>query len=198
VGFAALLNKRYTDNANLVTVELARSYLHDSIHAACFRTIRLLPEGISSKFPVYREQYGVNFRRANGSSYSAPYTAEESPEHINLGVLMDGITVLMTAEKLSPYTTQIPRAELNDMEKTILADIDLNFAQLSETYKGKGFHDQVTVPSQKFISYWGGDQLYELLKSSMLTGKMREVVRHFDNKAKTNNAWAKTFKLSSY
>lgn len=197
-GYAALLNERYTKNPNLVTTELARSYLHDSIHAASFRTIRVLPEGANSKFPVYREQYGLNFRHANGLSYSAPHTADESPEHINLGVLMDGVTVLMTAEELRPYTANIPREDLNEVERTILADIELDIDHLPDTYKGKGFHEQVTIPSQKFIAEWGGNQLYALLKSAMLTGKLRDIVKYFDNKTCATNKWGKLFKASSY
>lgn len=197
-GFAAILNERYTSNQQIVTLELARSYLHDSIHNSSFRTIRALPKGIESKFPIYREQYGINFRRANGSSYSAPHDSEESPQRINLGVLMDGVTVLMTTELLEPHTRQLDINKLNDFEKMIIADINLDYGNLPDYYRGKGFHQNVTIPSQKFIEKWGGNELYEHLKESMLTGKMRRIVKYFDNKMGGKNSWKKLFKSSSY
>lgn len=197
-GFATILSERYTTSQQIITLELARSYLHDCIHNASLRTIRVLPEGIESKFPVYREQYGINFRRANGYSYSAPHAPEESPKHINLGVLMDGVTVLMTAEYLKPYSNRLGVENLNDFEKIIIADINLDLDNLPDGYRGKEFHQNVTVPAQSFIEYWGGSELYEHLKKSMLTGKMRQLVKYFDNKTGEVNSWPKLFKSPSY
>lgn len=197
-GFAAILSERYTTNQQVITLELARSYLHDCIHNASFRTIRVLPEGIESKFPVYREQYGINFRRANSSSYSGPHAPEESPQNINLGILMDGITVLMTAEYLKPYTNRLDTENLNDFEKIIIADINFNLGHLPDDYRGKGFHQNVTVPAQGFIEHWGGNELYEHLKKSMLTGKMRGLVKYFDSKTGKTNSWRQLFKSASY
>lgn len=197
-GFAAVLSERYTKNQQVVTLELARSYLHDCIHSASFRTIRILPEGIESKFSVYREQYGINFRKANGSSYSAPYAPEESPQNINLGVLMDGVTVLMTAEYIKPYTERLNLENLNDFEKIIVADINLDFDNLPDDYRGKSFHQNVTIPTQRFIDYWGGHELYSQLVRAMLTGKMRELVKYFDLRTGRTNSWRQLFKSTFY
>ena len=193
-GFAVVLSERYTTNSEAVTLELARSYLHDCIHSASFRTIRVLPEGSKSKFPVYREQYGINFRRANGTSYSALYSHEESPQRINLGVLMDGITVMMTAEHLTPYTTQLKSAELNDFERMIVSDIELDLDSLPDAYRGKGFHNNVTVPSQLFIEQRGGYELYKHLVRAMLTGRMKDVVKYLGG----GKFWKQLFKSESY
>lgn len=197
-GFAAILSERYTTNQQVATLELARSYLHDCIHNASFRTIRVLPEGVDSRFLVFREQYGINFRKADGSSYSAPHTPEESPRYINLGVLMDGVTALMTAEFLKPYTSQLKIESLNSFEKTIIADIDIDFDYLPDDHRGKRFHQNVTVPTQSFIEHWGGSELYEHLKKSMLNGKMRQLTKYFDSKTGEVNSWPKLFKSPSY
>lgn len=197
-GFAALLNERYTANRQLVAIELARSYLHDAFHNATFRTMRVLPEGIESKFAVYREQYGISFRKADGSSYSQNYAPSESPQKINLGVLMDGVVVMMTVEYLQPYIDKLDLEELNDFERTIIADIQLDLDLLPESYLGSKFHYNVTNPTRSFIQHWGGYELYELLIRAMLTGKMLDLIKYFDRKTGEANSWKAIFKASSY
>ncbi|HET9257836.1 MAG TPA: hypothetical protein VFO16_21910 [Pseudonocardiaceae bacterium] len=46
-------------------LDLIRSYTHDCFHRGTFRSYRLGTTGI------HRNQHGINFRRENGSSYSA-------------------------------------------------------------------------------------------------------------------------------
>jgi hypothetical protein len=197
-GYAALLNQRYTHNPQVVALELARSYLHDSLHAGTFRTIRVLPEDIYSKFPVYREQYGINFRHADGASYSAPYATKNTPERINLNLLMDGVVVLMTAHALIDETSKLQDRPLNDFERTIVDDVDLKVEQLPDDYRGRNFHQNVTIPSRAFIEHWGGDPLYQILIKAILTGKLSEVTRYFDEKTNMKNAWQTLFKSESY
>jgi hypothetical protein len=197
-GFAVLLSEHYTSNSKIIALELARSYLHDCIHASTFRTIRLVPHGVSAKFPVYREQYGFNFRKPSGISYSNPHNPEDLPRTINLNLLMDGVTVIMTAIELRPFRNQVEEMGLNDFERDILADINLDIDLLSDSYRGNGFHQQVTIPSERFIHHWGGDVLYNLLVASMLTGKLKSLTTYFSEHANTINAWKALFKSPHY
>lgn len=75
LGFGTTLNENSAPNKTLRTLDLARSYLHDSLHASTFRTFRVDQEtGM-----IFRHQYGINFRNANRVSYSAPNANESSP-----------------------------------------------------------------------------------------------------------------------
>lgn len=111
---------------------------------------------------------------------------------------MDGITVMMTAEFLKPYTSQLDWEDLNDFERIVIADINLDLDQIPPNYRGTKFHQNVTIPTQKFVNYWGGEELYRHLIKAMLTGKMRELVRYFDSKTGRKNYWKLMFKSASY
>ncbi|MEU2428684.1 hypothetical protein ABZ611_04040 [Streptomyces sp. NPDC007861] len=67
----------------LATLDLLRAYAHDCLHYGSFRSYRLRGD------EIVRTQYGVNFRRHDGRTYSAPDLAG-SPTTRNLGVIMEG------------------------------------------------------------------------------------------------------------
>jgi hypothetical protein len=71
------------DDAPLAALDLLRSYAHDCLHYGSFRTYRL------SGDEIVRVQYGLNFRRDDGRTYSMPDHAE-SPGTRNLGVITEG------------------------------------------------------------------------------------------------------------
>jgi hypothetical protein len=64
-------------------LDLIRTYTHDCFHWGTFRSYRLGNTGI------HRNQHGINFRRENGSSYSAP-DPQGSASTRNLGIIMEG------------------------------------------------------------------------------------------------------------
>ncbi|MFH8405599.1 hypothetical protein ACH4FX_12600 [Streptomyces sp. NPDC018019] len=67
----------------LTLLDLLRSYAHDCLHFGSYRAYRLIDGA-----PV-RGQYGVNFRRADGRSYSAPDRAGARSTR-NIGTVMEG------------------------------------------------------------------------------------------------------------
>ncbi|MEU2870681.1 hypothetical protein ABZ769_15970 [Streptomyces olivoreticuli] len=67
----------------LAILDLLRAYAHDCLHYGSYRSYHLHEE------KVVRSQYGLNFRRHNGRSYSTPDRAS-SPTTRNIGVVMEG------------------------------------------------------------------------------------------------------------
>ena len=68
---------------DMAALDLLRAYAHDCLHYGSYRSYRLRGD------EVVRTQYGVNFRRHDGRTYSAPDLAG-SPTTRNLGVVMEG------------------------------------------------------------------------------------------------------------
>jgi hypothetical protein len=67
----------------LAALDLLRAYAHDCLHYGSYRSYRLRGD------EVVRTQYGLNFRRHDGRTYSAPDLAG-SPTTRNIGVVMEG------------------------------------------------------------------------------------------------------------
>lgn len=69
-----------------IALDLVRSYAHDCLHYATFRRYRLTDRG-----EIARVQYGINFRRPDGRTYSVPDAPDDGPTR-NLGIVMEGAT----------------------------------------------------------------------------------------------------------
>ncbi|WP_243274498.1 hypothetical protein SALCHL_002921 [Streptomyces albus subsp. chlorinus] len=70
--------------SELALLDLLRGYAHDCLHYGSFRRYQLRGDGT-----VVRTQYGINYRTAQGRTYSAP--DPRGTEHTrNLGVIMEG------------------------------------------------------------------------------------------------------------
>ncbi|MFI9723792.1 hypothetical protein ACIHFE_29730 [Streptomyces sp. NPDC052396] len=67
----------------LAVLDLLRAYAHDCLHYGSYRSYQL------HGGEVVRTQYGLNFRRHDGRSYSAP-DCGASPTTRNIGVVMEG------------------------------------------------------------------------------------------------------------
>jgi len=67
-------------------LDLVRSYAHDCLHCATFRRYQLTDRG-----EIARVQYGINLRRLDGRTYSAPDEPGNGPTR-NLGIVMEGVT----------------------------------------------------------------------------------------------------------
>ncbi|MBL1099766.1 hypothetical protein JK363_24470 [Streptomyces sp. 205] len=70
-------------DSELAALDLLRAYAHNCLHYGSFRSYRLRSD------EIVRTQYGVNFRRYDGRTYSAPDLVG-SPTTRNLGVVMEG------------------------------------------------------------------------------------------------------------
>ena len=66
IGRTTLLSRDLIKSDFLITLELARNYLHDCIHHCTFKSYSWNRE----KEEAYRYQYGINYRSLNGISYS--------------------------------------------------------------------------------------------------------------------------------
>ncbi|WP_262702015.1 MULTISPECIES: hypothetical protein [Streptomyces] len=71
------------ERPDLAALDLLRAYAHDCLHYGSYRSYKLRGD------EVIRSQYGVNFRRHDGRTYSAP-DLDGSPTTRNLGVVMEG------------------------------------------------------------------------------------------------------------
>lgn len=67
----------------LAVLDLLRAYAHDCLHYGSYRSYRM------HGGEVVRARYGLNFRRHDGRSYSAPDRGT-SPTTRNIGVVMEG------------------------------------------------------------------------------------------------------------
>lgn len=70
-------------NPGLAMLDLVRAYAHDCLHYGSARRY-VLAGG-----QVVRTQYGINWRRVNGRSYSSS-DPQDSPHTRNLGIVMEG------------------------------------------------------------------------------------------------------------
>jgi len=200
-GFVMLLN-RHDYSRKLRTLELVRSYLHDSLHASTFVSFRLAHKGPATsaiqgkrRVPeVYREQYGINFRNQYGISYSSALLTEHSPEAINLNLLMDGASTIVVASILSECKTGI-RAR-NEDERNILAEI---FQCDTHQYVQKNeYCISVVHPARLFIDRWGGEPFIRLLLHAMVSGNLTKIKKHFETKTGILNAWEKKFQRENF
>jgi hypothetical protein len=199
-GFSVLLNKRLIENDQLITLELARNYLHDSIHAATFKSFRKMPQHLlaDAKSPVFREQYGFNFRKPTGMSYSSPSLTRQGPSTINLNLLMDGITVLITIDEMRKVAQSLETTGLIEIEQEVMSDLVGDLKGITRESRIKKFHDRVTLPTTQFLSYWGDRNLMGLLFTAMITGKMKAVTQFFNEKLRMKGAWKHLFLSPSW
>lgn len=175
-GWSVALNARkYAIRDSLTTLDMARNYIHDSIHAATFRSYRLVPES-DRDFAVAYAQYGYNFRRKDGFSYSSVKMTASAPKQINVNLFMDGVTMLAALYSLAPALETIEADNLNARESWILADLRLETERLPVGKRPRRFHEQVIVPTRKFIHYRAssGAVLWPYFEA-MLTGKLRNL-----------------------
>lgn len=188
-GFAVLLRESHIENVQLRTAEVARSYIHDSIHACTFRSFRRC-DSDRGKFLVYREQYGLNFRRESGTAYSKARTRIDDPTRINLNLLMDGLTVISVADGMSPWIEQVQPSDPSVTEAELVADLAAHSDGLRRGTKAHGFHNSVTAPSRRFLRCWGGANAQELLFRAMMTGNLKPASRYFQ---RIGGGWKELF-----
>lgn len=203
-GFVGTLNLDMC-SPKLASVELARSYLHDCYHHSTFRSFRRAslpppptPAEAKGRLPyIYREQYGLNFRAADGNSYSAVEMTGRVPETINLNLLMDGAVVLCVS---SAIKDAIP-PELRDsygIQGEILREVLLEPFDHEAWPRAGGFHDSVTVPSRIFVEHWGGEGVLKLIVQGMMSGNRGELKRFFAERTGDPTAWESRFRRPGF
>lgn len=194
-----LLNKKLLKNEDILTLELCKNYLHDSIHSSTFRTIRRMPPQAFTEYEVYREQYGINFRKPNGISFSSREATKKAPLSINLNLLMDGVTDLYAKKCL----------HLEPIHYNIIGSTDLEVAIINQllghTYNNgiypqpTKFITEVIDPTKLFLEYWDKNEtLLPLIIKSMFSGNLTDLKGYFSKCLSNKDAWEIIFKRPSF
>lgn len=183
-------------SAVVSSLELARNYLHDSVHSSTFRSFRRTPVSSRWPFPVYRDQYGFSFNRPDGTGYSAREFTDEVPERINLKLLMDGLTVLAVADILRSQVEVVLSSECSPDDRLVAADILARTEKLSPGSARRRFHEMVTDPSRSFLSRWpqrapGGSTAAWF--NAMMTGRFGDLANELRLSSRGRRVWTRTF-----
>lgn len=113
-------------NKTLTTLELLRSYFHDSIHFNTFRSYKLkIKYHKETRLEdIHRLQYGFNFRKEDGNSLSNVDNPNAKTTR-NLGVIMEGVTDDFSKLAVSKIIEdeKISLSDLSHFENVILNEI---------------------------------------------------------------------------
>jgi hypothetical protein len=197
----------------LSTLELLRSYFHDSIHFNTFRSYRLKTNH-SQKIKqedIHRVQYGFNLRQEDGKSFSN-IDDKNSKTTRNLGIIMEGITdefsKLFVARIIE--NEKIHLNELDDFEEVVLNEVvsgtvsESCFASESFTLPEKKYltvlnHSYKTVwnPYSNFINEFSVDQsqnFKNFIFKTMIEGDHQAFREYFNNLLGDLNGFDNLFK----
>ncbi|MFM9890957.1 MAG: hypothetical protein ACKVOE_10055 [Rickettsiales bacterium] len=195
VGFTTYLDAARVPNTTVRTLEFARNYIHDSMPASTFKTIRIDPE--TGKH--YRHQYGINFRDAQGNSYSAPNLHETNPGAVNLNCWMDAVTHAETSKFLSTQFPELAHLEgLTPLEQQVTNEIRGVAFDRNAFPESKSFYSGVIDPVKKFMSRWGGGQLTDITMKAMFSGDQEPVKGFFASKLGRPDAFESLFRQEAY
>lgn len=204
-GFAVSLNCEKFPNPKLRTLELARNYLHDSIHHSTFCSFRRLIRAPLRRMDtkrvmpeVYRMQYGINFRNVSGISYSSPKATHRVPAAINLNLLMDGvgvdaISVILNRTNAADVVS-LPSAEAEQVFNEVL----LQVKQDEPSKWGEDFYFEVIAPSRMFVEHWGSDGFRKLILRAMLEGDLAPLHKYWNDRHGREDAWERVFRQPGY
>jgi hypothetical protein len=214
---------QYPLDRTLRTLELLRSYTHDSLHHNTYRLF--LPThrpGVS----FYRAQYGFNFRRWDGATYSLK-DAVYSPTTRNLGNIMEGATdrvaheLVLSVAQLANYqpspsashpiedyiyrdcTGQLTPLDMVQMRDTERGTRTLDVSPTFKTYVKpmRLFVQYVTMRYRSFLFELDPDQhfgLHETIVRSMLSGKVKDLSHCLDSCTKSRKSFISLFKAPHF
>ena len=199
IGMSHLLRRSEIHNYDIITLELAKNYIHDSIHASTFRSIRTMPAANFTEYKVYREQYGINFRKPDGTSFSSVEATKKSPLSINLNLLMDGVADHFAEKAVKEQSSKINIVGTTELESTILNQLfGLGFEEKLYPHPIR-FLSEVIRPTKLFIDYWDTNQtLLELILRAMFSGDISGVKQFFAGKLNNKDAWDIIFRRPNF
>lgn len=176
------------ERPELAALDLLRAYAHDCLHYGSYRSYRLRGD------EVIRTQYGLNFRRHDGRTYSAPDLAG-SPTTRNLGIVMEGAsdrearTIARTAARqfgIAEPTAPVHRYAFRDVtgRLTVEDTDDLARAEVRATAAPSeaaeaflksmgGFEQAIDARYERFLAEVGRDEakdLHATVLTCMITG----------------------------
>lgn len=210
----------------LRTLELVRAYSHDTLHYNTYRLYcPLLSSSSISSF--YRLQYGINFRRWDGMSYSTKDPARARTTR-NLGTIMEGATdhfahqITFSLAKASGYTPdsagapllcdvlfrdctgQMTTTDVRWLRALERGEQQAPLPQNAQSYllSLRRFVQYVTLRYRHFLEEFDAgaqeSHLHHLIIESMLTGNMKRLCAYFDRKQSSKGSFMRLFKSSSY
>ncbi|MFJ4190418.1 hypothetical protein [Kitasatospora sp. NPDC089509] len=189
----------------LMALDLLRSYAHDCLHWGSFREYRL-QEG-----QVIRSRYGINWRDAEGRTYSARDTVD-APATRNLGIVMEGATDrearmisaavadrLGLVERIAPpdrlafrdTTGRLEPSDFDHAEPGVATRFHLAMA---------GYEHGVGARYHRFLAEMGGPEantLHELILAAVITGNLLHLSRWL-NGHHGPGAFRRTFRSPAY
>ena len=207
----------------LTTLELIRAYAHDTLHHNSYRLFFPLPHGGSPGQSFYRFQYGINFRKWNGKSYSAKDPIRSTMTR-NLGNIMEAATdrfahefVLSLVEKIgytapsNPTESYIYRdctGQLTSADMLYLREIErgttsVDAAPAFQIYLKnlRLFVQYVTMRYRCFLAEFdpqGSYGLHDLILEAMLSGKLKRLCQCLDTICGGKQSFSRLFKASHY
>ena len=195
LAFGTVLNEKVVPNMALRTIELARNYLHDSIHSCTFKSFRMDELGIN----IYRYQYWINFRNFDGKSYSAPDLHKSNPDSINVNTWMDALVHMQASDFLQKnFSGEIDTSALNELEKELWREVsEMKFDPMKLPDAIKFYEDTIT-PTAKFLDKWGKHALFDETLKAMLTGDLQPLKDYFNQTLMRPDAWEMMFKQAAY
>lgn len=205
----------------LATLELIRAYVHDTLHHNSYRLFFPLPDGGNPGQSFYRFQYGVNFRKWNGKSYSAKDPIRSTTTH-NLGNIMEAATdrfahefVLSLTEKFGytapsnpienyiyrDCTGQLAPADMLHLREIERGTITTEATPAFQTYLKslRLFVQYVTMRYRCFLAELDLQEeykLYELILEGMLSGQLRSLCKCLDAIRGEKQSFTRLFKTS--
>lgn len=215
---------QYSVDVTLRTLELLRAYVHDTLHHATYRLYCPIPPGTESSLSFYRLQYGMNFRRWHGQSYSARDHVRSSTTH-NLGNIMEAVTdrfaqefVLKIAEDtgyrpapgsvMEDYLYRDCTGQVTEQDVLLFRSIErgqaeVNLPSMFKTYlrQMRLFVQYVTMRYRVFLMECGGtqqDELYRLILQAMMSGKLHSLQQFLNQQRGESRSFVAIFKTPEY
>ena len=212
----------------LTTLELFRAYAHDTLHAQSYRLY--LPCTTSMTYldehgplSFYRFQYGINFRREDGRSYSAKDPVRSTTTR-NLGTIMEAASDRFAhglVRQLACYAGYTPSHSL--MTQLIYRDcaglLDATDMNVLRTWERHGQGEEIQPACVSYFKsmrlFWqyvierythflqemapGQEEvIQEHLMKGMLTGKFRSLCQYLDRVRSTSKSFVDLFKREPY
>ncbi|HEU5383625.1 MAG TPA: hypothetical protein VFV38_50135 [Ktedonobacteraceae bacterium] len=195
----------YPIDRTLATLELLRAYTHDTLHYNSYRLFCPLPSGSQPGQSFYRLQYGINFRKWDGRSYSAKDRIRATSTR-NLGNIMEAATdrfahefVLSLAQKIGypapsnqiedyiyrDCTGQLTPADILYLRQLEQGQVSLDVPLVFQAYLQdmRLFVQYVTMRYRCFLQeldLQGAYRLHDLILEGMLSGKFRKLCQCLD------------------
>lgn len=173
----------------LAALDLLRAYAHDCLHYGSARTYQMREDA------VVRTQYGVNFRRTNGRTYSAPDMGGTTGTR-NLGVVMEGacdrearaLTRRIASQHRVTADSGVDGYALRDVTgqlTTIDTPSGLCNEQTAYLTSMAKYEAEVDVRYADFLAEIGGaeqEDLHSLILASMISGDLAPLCLWLDQR----------------